>query len=316
MNEKKKLNFNIHVIFGIILAAILITCIVRLIQWNGRSKIVDLSGIKDGDYDLECQDFYVYPDEEARVNHPDNGQTDILIMGNYLINNYGEEHSILNNLKEGLDANITDISVDKAYLANELGPITYGKTAFALNNLTNSIIEKSYFFQNESVWSEVFASEERYNTFLKTLESVDFNDYDIVIIMYSMQDYYGKVPELFENEENPFGYHGAIYSTAKTLMEKYPHLQIILSSPVPTYLETDDEIILGSQTDYGVGKETVFFNHQYAVATQLGFSFIDNYFYKINESNIKEYSDGLNLTDKGIDTISDHIINFINNKGQ
>lgn len=313
--NNKKLNINFHVIFGILVAIIVTICIVRVIQWNHKSREVDLN-VEEGAFDMECNDFYVYPPEDYDDGHVDNGVNDVLIIGDYLVNNYGEDHSILNVLKEQMDANIIDLTAEKVRMTSDKPSITPGTDAFTLSFLVDSIAKKDFKYQNQTEYSEVFASKERYDNYMDRLESLDMNEIDTVIIMYSLHDYFASIAQNMPDEHDTRGYHGTLWTAVETIQENWPHIQIVISSSVPEYYTDDDgNIILGSQTSFGQGTEAVYYNHQYAIATQCCVSFIDNYFYKINEENITEYSEGLNLNDKGIDMIAEHIINFINNKG-
>ena len=313
--KKKKFRIGLNMALFIVIVVLVVLTVMRLNKWNHSSTEVDLSDIEDGQYDMECLDFYVYPPEDYSDGHVDDGVLDILVIGDYLMNNYGEEHSILNILKENIDANFYDITAEKEKMTTDYGSNGSGINAFSLYYLVTALVEQDFTNQLLCYPTEPFQTEERYDACIETLTSVDLNDIDMVIIMYSLHDYFASAPELFQDEDHPFGYHGALHSSIKMLQENYPHLQIVLSSPTPEYLVTDDGIQLGSNTSFGYGYETVYTTHQYAVATELCISYIDNYYYKINESNITEYSDGLNLNDKGIDLIGEHMVHFLETKG-
>ena len=314
MEEKKKPRINIHIVFGIILLAIITICIVKLIQWNGRTTVVDLD-IEEGAYDMECLDFYVYPEEEMLAARKDDGVEDIVVFGNNYVNNYGEKHSVINIMKDKLDANIIDLTVDKSKLGCFNLNITNGIDSFSLYNLIQQIDSSDFSALQISAWEEAFANHNRYDSFMDNIVSLDFNDVDTVMIMYSLYDYYNEGPTIYLDEYNPYGYHGALLSTVKYLQDEYPHLSIIISSFTPEYI-TDDEgnMLLSLETDFGWGTSSAYFDHQYAIATQRCVSFIDNYFYEINEKNITDYLDCLELNDKGIDLIGEHVVNFIKHK--
>lgn len=312
---KKKININFHAIFGIAVGIIVAVCIIRVFQWTHKSLEVDLD-VEEGSFDMECNDFYVYPPSDYEDDHVDDGVNDILIIGDYLVNNYGEKHSIINKLKDGLDANIIDLTAEKVRMTSEKPKCTPGIDAFTLAFLVKSISDGDFSNQMQTADSETFNSKKRYNDYMERLLALDMNDIDTVIIMYSFHDYFATIAQNMPDEHDTRGYHGTLLTAVETLQQKWPHLQIIISSSVPEYFTDENgNIVLGSQHSFGQGTESIYYNHQYAIATQCCVSFIDNYFYKINETNITEYSDGLNLNDKGIDLIAQHIIDFINNKG-
>ena len=315
MNEKKKFKINLHILVLIPIVLIVAFVIIRLNIWNKQTTSVDLSDISEGDYDMECNDCYFYPDPDAGPyeNHVDNGVNDILLIGDHILNNYGEDHSILNILKENLDANIIDLTCEKVKLTATYGNPDVGTNSFSLYSVVSALVNKNFKNMYLTDYVEGFATEERYDAYMNTIENIDLNEVDTVIIMYSMHDYLEVIPEMLADSENVYGYHGALYTSIKTLQENYPHLQIILSSPTPIYVDNGDgEIKLGSNTDYGAGCETIYTVHQYAVANELYVSYIDNYYYKINESNITEYVNGVYLGDAGIDLTAEHMLEFLN----
>ena len=65
MNEKKKFKINLHILILIPIVLVIAVVIIRLNNWNKQSTSVDLSDISEGDYDMECNDYYVYPDPDA-----------------------------------------------------------------------------------------------------------------------------------------------------------------------------------------------------------------------------------------------------------
>lgn len=312
MKEKKKFEFSIHYVFGIILIAIVTICIVKLVQWNKRTTVVDLD-VAEGSFDMECLDFYVYPDEEARAKVEDNGVEDIVVFGNDYVNNNGKKHSIINIMRDGMpNANIIDLSVDNSKLGCFKDYLTCGLDAFGFYNLIYQLDKNDFSELDMSDWGEAFSDKGRYKDFMKNLKELDFNKVDTVVIMYSLFDYYNSGITLYKDEHDPYGYHGALLSAVEMLQDKYPHLNIVISSFTPEYYETPEgDLQLSVETDYGWGTSSAYFDHQYAVATQKCVSFIDNYFYAINEENIKEYLDGMNLNDKGIDLIGEHVVKFL-----
>lgn len=314
MEEKKKRKPGIISILGLIILAIIIICVVKLIKWNLSSVNVD-TDVEEGYYDMECLDFYVYPDEEARANHPDNGKLDILILGNSYVNNFGSKISIVNEMRDKMDANIIDLSGDNTFLTCNLLQNNPSYDCLALYHQITDIHNHDLTYIEGEYSEAAFSTGKRYKEYIKDFKTTDFNDLDIVLIMYNLNDYYGLKPTLAINEEDVRGYHGSLYTSIKFLQDNYPHLQIMLVSPYPEYLVTDDELALSNATDYGWGTSSVYIEHALAVATQLCVSYIDNYFYIINDDNIEEYVSGFTLTDKGSVVLAKHIIDFIENDG-
>lgn len=314
MEENKKKKLGILSILGLVILAIIIICIVKLLRWNASSVDVD-TDIEEGYYDMECLDFYVYPDEEARASHPDNGKEDILILGNSYANNRGAKVSIVTELEDRLDAHIVDLSADATFLTVNLPQNTPTYDCLSLYHQITDIHNHDLTYIEGEFSEAAFSTQKRYKEYLKDFKKTDFNDFDIVLIMYDLSDYYSLKPTLAIDEEDLRGYHGSLYSSIKFLQDNYPHLQIMLVSPYPEYIRTDEGLSLSNATDYGWGTSSVYIEHALAVATQLCVSYIDNYFYIINDDNIEEYVDGFTLTDKGSVALAKHIADFIENKG-
>lgn len=314
MDKSSKKKPGIQAILGLIILAIIIVCVIKLLKWNRSSVTVDVD-VEEGYYDMECLDFYVYPDEEARANRPDNGKLDILILGNSYVNNKGAKISIINEMRDKMDAHIVDLSADASLLTCNLLQNNPSYDCLSLyHQITDIHNHDLTYIEGEYSW-DAFSTTKRYKEYLKDFKETDFNDFDIVLIMYNLADYYSNKPTLAISEDDIRGYHGSLYSSIKFLQDNYPHLQIMLVSPYPAYVVTDEGISLSNATDYGWGTSSVYIEHALAVATQLCISYIDNYFYIINDENIEEYVSQLNLTDKGSIVLAKHIIDFIENNG-
>lgn len=312
MTKSSKRKPGVQTILGLVILAIIIICVVKLIKWNRSSVHVD-TDVEEGYYDMECLDFYVYPDEEARANHPDNGKLDILILGNSYANNKGAKVSIVNEMRDKMDAHIVDLSADNTFLASNVPQNSPTYDCLSLYHQITDIHNHDLTYIEGG--EDAFSTTKRYKEYVKDFKKTDFNDFDIVLIMYNLNDFYAAKPTLALNEEDVRGYHGSLYTSIKFLQDNYPHLQIMLVSPYPEYLVTDEGIQLSNASDYGWGTSSVYIEHALAVATQLCVSYIDNYFYIINDENIEEYVSGFSLTDKGSVTLANHIISFIENDG-
>lgn len=264
---------------------------------------------------MECLDFYVYPDEEARANHSDNGKLDILILGNSYVNNKGAKVSIVNEMRDKMDAHIVDLSADNTFLTCDVPNRAYTYDCLSLFHQITDIHNHDITYVGDERSASAFSTSKRHKEYLKDFKKTDFNDFDIVLIMFNLNDFYGLKPTMAIDDKDVRGFHGSLYTSIKFLQDNYPHLQVMLVSPYPEYLVTEDGIQLSNASDYGWGTSSVYVEHALAVATQLCVSYIDNYFYIINDENIEEYVSGFDLTDKGSIVLANHIINFIENDG-
>lgn len=321
--EKKPFKINHHIIFAVLALVIIAIMIWRLNEWNHRTVVID-NDVEPGSFDMECQDIYVYPDPDAMAARKDDGVTKILVIGDSILTNNGKKNSILNELEKKLDAEIYPVTTDTGRLTAQL-PEQFGpkdvKDAFSLYRISRFVALRDVgdLFSNLNAYPEelyVKNVKARANECTNSLAVLDMQECDIILIMYSFKDYYEGVTPLDVVEGNVSSYYGSVSRSIDMIQKAYPHINIIVASPYPTYLKDEKgNIELTSVKDLGQGNVSAYLNLLYYAATKYCVSYIDNYFYVINENNIEEYVTDDYLTDKGLELVSDHIASFITNKG-
>jgi len=316
MEKEKKKRIGIVAILGLVILAIIIFCIYRLIDWNARSIDFNTDDIEEGEFDFEYQDMYVYPSEEEFPNHIKDDVEDILILGNSYANNLGKKKSIVNMLRDHLDANIIDLSVEKSMISCGSLQVAMEGESVSLYHLITELAQKDSTAISESSWFNLFSSEERFNSFLETFKTVDLNKIDTLMIMYDLSDYYNLRAAYAISEEDIRGVRGSLDQSVAFLQKEYPHINIIIVSPFPSVHKGENgELIYSSIQDYGLANSSYYYENILYVATKYCTSFVDNYTYGITEDNITDYVSDMILTDKGIEYLGNHIITFLKKKG-
>lgn len=316
MEENKKKRISIIAVLGIVILAVIAFCIYRLVDWSSRSIDFNTDDIEEGEFDLEYLDMYVYPSDEEFPNHIVDDVEDILIIGNVYANNYGNKKSIVNMLKKKLDANIIDASIDKSMISCDGPDIGAGRASASFYHLVRQFGMHDSDAIERTGWFELFNTEDRYNKFLETFKTIDLNKIDTIMIMYNLVDYYGGKAALAITEDDARGVRGSLEQGLTYLTENYPHLNIIIVSPYPSVFTNENgELVYSATTDYGLMNSSYYFENIYFVATKYCTSFVDNYNYGINESNVTEYVKDTLLTDKGIEFLGNHILTFLDKKG-
>ena len=316
MEKEKKRRIGIVSALGLVILGLTAFIIYRLVDWDSRSITVVTDDIEEGEFDIEVQDMYFYPPEGDFPNHIEDDVEDILILGNAYANNHGKKHSIINTLKDNLDAKFYDLSIDNSRISCEGPGIVYGRDASSLYHIVWELDQKDVSYLQCSAWAEMFSDEDRYYEMLDTFKTVDLNKIDTVMIMYNLIDYYNGKAALAISEDDVRGVRGSLEQSLALLQKNYPHLNIILISPYPSvFTDEKGELVYSSMTDYGLMTSSYYFENVYYVATKYAVSFVDNYSYGINTENITEYVENTLLTDKGIDFLGQHIVDFIKNKG-
>lgn len=317
---KPKLNF--HIIFVAVVIVLVAIMLWRLNRWNKKSVIVD-TDIEPGTYAMECQDYYTYPNPDALAEHGDDGKNTILVIGDNILTNNGAKKSIINEFKKKMnDADIYTVAFDKTTLASlrpiDSWPVTHADT-FSLYRITKffalgDLIDIFAVLNDNPEDLFVSNAKERAEECINTLATLDMNTVDTVIIMYSFSDYFNQVIPLLPTNENALHtYYGALSSSINMLKEAYPFINVVVASPYPIYVTGENgERQLGYLADLGYGNTSAYIELMQYTITNYCTSYIDNYFYVINENNIDEYVTDTYLTDKGIDLITDHMVAFLN----
>lgn len=304
------------------IAAIILYSLIRnrLSQWSKSSVSVDTSGIVEGMYDVELNDYYVYVDEKYLADHPDDGEENILFIGNTVLTHEAGGKSLAKEIGKKLNANIYMLTTDSGKVTNNTpypeGPSTVADN-FSLCRIVDSLVMGGYgphigdlTSNKDSIYYS--NSQERADEFVETVTSIDMDKIDTIIIMYSLVDYYQGVPTLVLEEEQINCYYGALLKAVTTLKENYPHVNIVLSSPTPNYIRNEDGTLTYSNLqNYGLGNSSAYIELMYYVATKCCVSYIDNYAYGITDLNITDYLENFELTEAGIDLVSGHIANFM-----
>lgn len=319
-NNKKnsnppKGNMHLHIFLGITILVIIGFIAFRLIEWNNNRVVV--SSDDDGSSEMECMDYYVHPSEEQKTLRNADGRKHILVIGNKILNQSSDgSTSVIEQLEDMVDADFTTLIADYSLITAQDWPVPATvEDTFNLNNivsvLCNDDVELSSF--HSQYFDQAFSSHEAREEYFSTLYSVDLNTIDTVLISYDLADYFSGLPHIAGDKDNVRGLYGSIYCSVAELINNYPHLEIFIASPTPAYLMLDNELKLSAEFDVGGhGNSSLYVVSQYNTALELFVSYIDNYYYVIDEDNITEYVNGIRLTPKGVKSIATHIAEYLN----
>ena len=315
--KKFKLGWKIHGLLLILMAAIIVVVYFKLQEWNGRTVVID-KNIDPTAYETESYDLSFHVDADILAKHGDDGVNKMLVIGNL-----GFTQSTVEGLSvySELQKKMPDWQIDSICAKNSMitCPTIIGDypgghywSPFSLYYIVDSICKKDYANQEYNLYENGAFSRTNADAWLEKFESIDLNEYDTLLIMYSSTDYYQS--QILYNPDDDFDittYVGSLRSTFEMLKASYPHLRLVVSSPYLTYSEWDGERCLGTLTNFGNGTEAEYVTREYDVCTQYCVSFIDNYFNYITEKNYEEYITNAGLNEKGVEAVSSHIAEFL-----
>lgn len=306
------------ILLALIIAGVIIV-VIRLNKWNSSTVEID-PNIDPSEFANESLDMSFHIDKPILEEHGDDGVNRMLVMGNYMVQKTSESGmTLLGEIKKKLpDWEITDISANQSmiaapeFISDDEFPIGKYWSPFTLYYLVKGMCTRDYANQEYNKYETGCFTHEDPDEYMAVYEGIDLNDYDVLVLMYASTDYYQS--SILYSDADEFDvttYMGALKSSIKMLQECYPHLRIVVSSPFLTYSEWEGERCLGSLTNFGSGTEAEYAMREYLVCTEYCVSFVDNYFSFIDENNIDEYVDYTVLTDKGVDAVSDHFVEFM-----
>lgn len=249
-------------------------------------------------------------------------QYDIVVLGDSIVGNVGEEgESFTTYLGENLNKRIfkggiggTTMSLGSSPKWSSISNVEWSmvKLAEAIcyddwkNQKATMAYAESFIGINNQVLSY-------FGTTMDTLSKIDFTQAQILVIGHGTNDYNsGKAVDNPKNHYDKTTFGGALRYSLKILKETYPHLRIVLLSPLYCELGEEKERKCYN-TKYGKGgylEEYVSLEKQ--IAGEFGVEWIDAYQKSgINEKNSSFYlSDGLHLNAEGHKLMGDFLTKY------
>ena len=124
------------------------------------------------------------------------------------------------------------------------------------------------------------------------IKSIDFNDVDVLTIMYDAGDYFAG--HLMYNDEEITDirtFSGNLTAGIELIQNVYPHIRIIVMSPTYAYaIDHDGSYISSDQFTYG-GQDVLstYVIKQCYYTLSKGVTYVDHLYGTITEDNAKEY---------------------------
>lgn len=321
IEDSGRTNF-FHLAFLLITIILVAVMIVFLLQWN-KGKKVEITEDDLNSFDSESEDHYSDFDPYVNPAYVDDGEYNIVILGDDTISNCTDETSIPNLIAKKTGANVTTFAIPGATCAikystyNPKEPEDFYSFFYIANRIASQDFEPL-----KQAWDDM-EDPTIYYEFWDAIHNYDFSKADAIIICYGSNDLLKNIPMIDENPDAPREYGtatgtaGALDIGIAVLKDAYPNAQIIVSSP-SFFLKDDGNggkvgaDLSGYGCDYGNlgGYVTYMLN----AALYQSVSFIDNYYgLEFNASNYKGYltEDGRYPNEKGREILADHIANFL-----
>lgn len=316
----KILQISVIFVICIILAAVAFL----LIRWQ-RGKAPDaVDNNYDPSVDVESEDYFVPFDPTIIDGYVDDGEFNIVILGDDTIAHYQGEGSIPDLIAGITGANVTTVALNGSTVALRETSYTpeYAQDAFNLYYIIASVCGGdmgSYELMSEAL-NHIENNSEYYN-YWDVIHKINFNKVDTLIINYGYSDYLAGRPLVGEEQYSGQKYGlensvaGSLDDCLTMLQERFPYMQIIISSPSYCFVMNENGESAGADV-YNTGMGTLgdYVINMKVLAAEKRVSFVDNYFFQgFNYAVYEDYleEDGRFPNAEGRRLIAEHIAQFI-----
>ena len=313
----------IHIGFAILVVLIIGIMIFVIHRWDLGKKIKytdeDIEKQKSGYWDSESLDFPIYFNPADNEGYVDDGQLNIIMLGDETVGNVEDSSSLAYKVKEITGGNV--MSAQYEGMTFSISEKTYNipEDAFSTYYFVTCLINNDFYLAENALNSMSDDIKQKYSDFLYWARYLDYSTADVIVLCAGRNDYLQGRPLEGEDKysEQPFGtpnsITGGLDLTIRMLKSTYPNAQIIVCSPSFFLTEDENGSLVGADIKNngygGVGEYVV---NMAGVASDESVTFVDNYFgIKFNASNYEEYIDeNGNPNDKANQLIAEHLTNY------
>ena len=305
----------VHGIALAVIALVVVFTAYKLIRWNAGTAKTE--GVVEGDFSVEVQDqVFLLPDDKKAL-HEDDGVETILFLGNDILTYYSDENGFVEKVAAKTGANCINAGfpVSTVALRNATFDPVYPKDAFSFVNVSKAIVDRDFSLLHE--YAKSF-EDYTYDQHTATLEALDMNTVDTLVIFYDAQDYTSRRIGMNPGDDSdPVTYSGALYSGIKAIQEKYPFIRIVcMSFPMCYAYDDAGQLVNGDMYDFGNGRLTTYYQFMMDVSGATGVTFIDNYYGTIDDDNSSEWLlDNIRVNAACNEHMAQHFVNVIYGEG-
>lgn len=313
--KPSRVRLSIHLVLLVLILGIAGFSVYRLVKWNQGTKLEAIDPNEDtSEFDIEVSDTIIPLDSSRLEGHEDDGETNILILGNNPFSDDRSETGLASLIAEKTDSTVYDCSFPNSSAACKYAVYNpeYTRDHFNFYYVVECFRNNEFTAINSIAGDEPDA---RYQEAVDVMKTVDMDKIDVIVIMYDSTDYNIGTPS--DNPDNNYdvtAFTGALRTTLDNIQSTWPYIRVYIMSPTyAQYQDEDGNLYNGTTTDLGNGTLNHYFLKEIDVAMDCGVSFIDNYFGTINEDNYEEYmSDYMHYNEAGREKLAERISGIIN----
>lgn len=301
VKQEKQFRLNIHLILLAVIVLIIIFCAVKLYIWNKGVPSDYDPNRQTTDFDTEAMDYIIPLAPDKLEGREDDGVTTILCLGDDPFSLDQGSGGLAEQIAAKTGATVYNGSFTGTTMAVQFEDYNDGYIldAFAFVNVAKSLASGNFDLLSTAA---SYSFDQAFPQTVSTLESIDMNSLDMICIMYDGSDYINKRPcEDPNHPDNPQTYTGALRSGIQAIQEAWPHIRIVVMSHTFCHnVNEEGNFENGDRVDLGNGTLSHYLQKELDTTSELGVSFIDNFYGSINEDNYLDYmTDYIHFNDAG-----------------
>lgn len=301
VKKEKQFRLNIHLILLAVIVLIVIFCAVKLYIWNKGVPSDYDPNRQTTDFDTEAMDYIIPLAPDKLEGREDDGVTTILCLGDDPFSLDQGPGGLAEQIAAKTGATVYNGSFTGTTMAVQFEDYNDGYIldAFAFVNVAKSLASGNFDLMRTAA---SYSFDQAFPQTVSTLESIDMNTLDMICIMYDGSDYINKRPcEDPNHPNNPQTYTGALRSGIQAIQEAWPHIRIVVMSHTFCHnVNAEGNFENGDRVDLGHGTLSHYLQKELDTTSELGVSFIDNFYGSINEDNYLDYmTDYIHFNDAG-----------------
>ncbi len=301
VKQEKQFRLNIHLILLAVIVLIIIFCAVKLYIWNKGVPSDYDPNRQTTDFDTEAMDYIIPLAPDKLEGREDDGVTTILCLGDDPFSLDQGSGGLAEQIAAKTGATVHNGSFTGTTMAVQFEDYNDGYIldAFAFVNVAKSLASGNFDLLSTAA---SYSFDQAFPQTVSTLESIDMNSLDMICIMYDGSDYINRRPcEDPNHPDNPQTYTGALRSGIQAIQEAWPHIRIVVMSHTFCHnVNEEGNFENGDRVDLGNGTLSHYLQKELDTTSELGVSFIDNFYGSINEDNYLDYmTDYIHFNDAG-----------------
>jgi len=308
---------NIHTILLLVFAITIAGLVYRFNNWGVKIDPNQIEGEEERPDNLDM--FLPLVDEDGNIIHDTDDETTIVCFGNApFADDRGSANNLANIIAAKTGATVYNCSISGSYLAAENYTLDISHRPIDAYNFywLTQLAAKAPNYDKHKDAAEALRdktppeAEEVYNT----LWNLDFNEVDIVAIMYDASDYFiGHDMYNDSNDTDIEQFTGNLEAGIEVIQENYPWIRIIVMSPTYAYaIDENGNYVSSDQYTYGWDVLSTYAIKQQQSCSRRGVTFIDHIYGTINEDNADEYLiDHLHLNQAGRELVADRFVDAL-----